>query len=107
MTTQEKVIGMKNEIVQSAIKYGLNLTIYEGNIAFVDQREGKIVAVWKPQYTCVCCGETIPEGRQVCRICEHDFATYTDRIGAKIMRFKKFVPKDGVQLTIDDVEEKI
>ena len=35
MTTQEKVIEMKKEIEQVAIKYGLNLTIYDGKIGFV------------------------------------------------------------------------
>lgn len=78
MTTIERVIEMKKEIVRSAIKYGLNLTIYEGNIAFVDQLHGRIVGVWKPQYT-------LPSnGNNTC---------------AAI--------RDGTQLTIDDVEETI
>lgn len=113
MTTQEKVIEMKKEIVRAAMKYGLNLTVYEGNIAFVDQLRGKIVAVWKPQYTlpsrdnntCVCCGATLPEGKYVCPKCENDLVAYPDRIGAKTKMFKKFVARDGTQLTIDDVEE--
>lgn len=27
--------------------------------------------------TCVCCGNIIPEGRQVCLICEGKYAKYT------------------------------
>jgi hypothetical protein len=50
MTTQEKVIEMKKEIEQVAIKYGLNLTIYDGKIGFVDQERRKIIALWNPNY---------------------------------------------------------
>lgn len=51
MTTQEKVIKMKKAIEKVAIKYGLNLTIYDGKIGFVDQEQKKIVALWTPEYT--------------------------------------------------------
>ena len=50
MTTQEKVIEMKKTIEQAAIWYGLNLTVYDGKIGFVDQKQKKIVALWKPEY---------------------------------------------------------
>lgn len=50
MTTQEKVIEMKKEIVDSAKKYGLNLTIYDCKIGFVDQEQKKIVALWTPDF---------------------------------------------------------
>ena len=50
MTTREKVIEMKKEIEQAAIRYGLNLTVYDGKIGFVDQKEKKIVALWTPEY---------------------------------------------------------
>jgi hypothetical protein len=48
MTTKEKVIEMKKEIEQLAIEYGLNLTIYDGKIGFVDGE--KIVALWTPEF---------------------------------------------------------
>ena len=50
MTTREKVIEMKKEIESIAIEYGLNLTVYDGKIGFVDQKQGKIVALWEPEY---------------------------------------------------------
>ena len=50
MNTQEKVIEMKEEIESIAVKYGLNLTIYEGKIGFVDQEQKKIVALWTPEF---------------------------------------------------------
>lgn len=48
MTTKERVIEMKKEIEQLAIEYGLNLTIYDGKIGFVDGE--KIVALWTPEF---------------------------------------------------------
>lgn len=50
MTTKEKVIKFKEIIVNGAIECGLNLTVYEGKIAFVDQKKKKIVALWTPEY---------------------------------------------------------
>ncbi len=50
MTTREKVIEMKNEIESIAIEYGLNLTVYDGKIGFVDQEQKKIVALWTPEF---------------------------------------------------------
>ncbi len=50
MTTQEKVIKIKKNIVNACVKYGLNLTVYDGKIGFVDQKAKKIVALWTPQY---------------------------------------------------------
>ena len=50
MTTQERVIAMKQEIEQVAIKYGLNLTVCEGKIGFVDQELRKTVALWSPKF---------------------------------------------------------
>lgn len=38
-------------IEKGCILAGLNLTVYEGKIGFVDQKEKKIVAVWNPEYT--------------------------------------------------------
>lgn len=51
MTTEEKVIGMKKAIESIAIIYGLNLTVYDGKIGFVDQKAKKIVALWTPEYS--------------------------------------------------------
>jgi len=50
MTTREKVINMKRDIEQIAREYGLNLTVYDGKIGFVDQEQKKIVALWTPEY---------------------------------------------------------
>lgn len=50
METKERVIKLKESIEREAIKYGLNLTIHEGKIGFVDQKEKKIVAVWNPEF---------------------------------------------------------
>ena len=46
MTKEERVGGMITRIQEAAIEFGLNITIYEGKIGFVDQKEGKIVALW-------------------------------------------------------------
>ena len=47
--------------------------------------------------TCVCCGEIIPEGRQVCPRCEYNLAN---------CEVKKFdADDDFIQLTIDDMED--
>ena len=50
MTTQEKVIKLKKAIEKAAIKDGLNLTVYDGKIGFVDQEQKKIVALWTPEH---------------------------------------------------------
>ena len=50
METKEKVIELKKSIERAAIKYGLNLAVYDGKIAFVDPKEKKIVAFWTPLY---------------------------------------------------------
>lgn len=50
MTTREKVIKMKKKIEKIAIKYGLNLTVYDGKIGFVDQEQRRIVALWTPEF---------------------------------------------------------
>lgn len=50
MTIKEKVIKMKEDIKWIAVKYGLNLTVYDGKIGFVDQKAKKIVALWTPEF---------------------------------------------------------
>ena len=50
METKEKVIKFKEIIERGAIECGLNLTVYDGKIAFVDQKAKKIVALWTPEY---------------------------------------------------------
>lgn len=47
---QERAVKLKEEIESACIQKGINLTIYDGGIGFVDQKENKIVMVWKPQY---------------------------------------------------------
>lgn len=51
MSVQDRVIKMKEMIQQAAIECGLNLTVYDGRIGFVDQDQKKIVALWTPEFT--------------------------------------------------------
>ena len=54
--------------------------------------------------TCICCGEIIPEGKQICPRCEYTLKNYKPN-GVKTKTIKKFVADDKfIQLTIDDVE---
>ena len=64
MTTEEKVIAMKEAIVSIARVYGLNLTVYDGEIAFVDQEQRKIVALWSPTFTMLNKSEDTPDGKR-------------------------------------------
>lgn len=47
---QKKAVEVQKEIEETCIRHGLNLTIFENGIGFVDPKENKIVMVWKPQY---------------------------------------------------------
>lgn len=47
---QKKALQLKEDIEKACIKRGLNLTIYDGKIGFVNQEEGKIVMLWNPEY---------------------------------------------------------
>ncbi len=47
---QERAAALKSDIEKSCIRYGLNITVYEGKIGFVDQKGRKIVALWSPEY---------------------------------------------------------
>lgn len=49
--TQKKALMLKEDIEQACIRRGLNLTIHDGKIGFVDQQEKKIVMLWDPIYT--------------------------------------------------------
>jgi predicted nucleic acid-binding Zn ribbon protein len=58
-----------------------------------------------PNNTCICCGEIIPEGRQVCPSCGKQLKNYKLK-GVKTKTIGKYVAPDmGVQLTIDDIGE--
>lgn len=46
MTKEERVKGMIDRIQAAAIEFGLNIAIVEDRIGFVDQKEGKIIALW-------------------------------------------------------------
>ena len=46
MTKEERVNGMIDRIQAAAIEFGLNIAIVEDRIGFVDQKEGKIIALW-------------------------------------------------------------
>lgn len=50
MSPREKAVEMMHEIQQLGIKYGLNITVYRGEIGFVDQEHKKIVALWRPEF---------------------------------------------------------
>ena len=50
MNSRERAMALKNKIEAACIEYGLNMTIYDGKIGFVDQDARKIVAVWTPDY---------------------------------------------------------
>lgn len=50
-TVEERVLRLKKLIEMSAVACGLNLTVYDGKIGFVDQEQQKIVALWGPEYT--------------------------------------------------------
>lgn len=47
---QKKAVEVQKEIEEACIRHGLNLTIFENGIEFVDPKENKIVMVWRPQY---------------------------------------------------------
>lgn len=47
---QERAVKVKEEIERVCVKYGINLTIYDDGIGFVDHKENKIVMVWRPSY---------------------------------------------------------
>ena len=46
MTKEERVNGMIDRIQAAALEFGLNIAIVEDRIGFVDQKEGKIIALW-------------------------------------------------------------
>ena len=50
-TVEERCVRLKKLIEMSAVACGLNLTVYDGKIGFVDQEQQKIVALWGPEYT--------------------------------------------------------
>ena len=47
---QKRAVKVKEEIERVCIKQGINLTIYDDGIGFVDPKENKIVMVWRPSY---------------------------------------------------------
>lgn len=47
----ERVKYLMSVIEKGCMLSGLNITVYEGKIGFVDQSQSKIVALWEPQYT--------------------------------------------------------
>lgn len=51
MTVNERVLMCVRKIEKACLQCELNLTVYDGKIAFVDQEQWKIVAVWNPKYT--------------------------------------------------------
>lgn len=47
---QKSALNLKEDIERACIKRGINLTIHDGKIGFVDQEEMKIVMLWNPEY---------------------------------------------------------
>ena len=47
---QKTALKLKEDIEKACIKRGLNLTIYDGGIGFVDPEERKIIMAWNPKY---------------------------------------------------------
>ena len=47
---QKKAVELQKEIETACVRYGLNLTIYDGKIGFVDQTNRKIVMLWEAKY---------------------------------------------------------
>lgn len=47
---QKKAVEVQKEIEEACIRHGLNLTIFENGIGFVDPKDNKIAMVWRPQY---------------------------------------------------------
>lgn len=48
---QKRALALKEDIEKACMKHNLNLTIYDGKIGFVDQKEKKIVMVWSAEYS--------------------------------------------------------
>lgn len=42
---------LRDHIEIACIVCGLNLAVHDGKIAFVDQKNRKIVGLWEPKYT--------------------------------------------------------
>ena len=55
---QKKAINLQKEIERACVRSGLNLTIYNGGIGFVDPTEKKVVMTWKPYYKATEKGKT-------------------------------------------------
>ena len=47
---QIRAVALKADIEQACIRHGLNLTVYDGRIGFVDQEARKIVVLWNPEH---------------------------------------------------------
>ena len=97
------------EIFEEIEKCTIRKVLREGEIIFDTSEQ---FAELKKKYTedpspinmCICCGEIIPEGRQVCPACEKQLKNYKPK-GVKTKTVRKYVAPDlGVQLTIDDME---
>ena len=48
---QKKALKLKEDIERACIENGLNLTIYDEKIGFVDHKEGKRIILWEPVYS--------------------------------------------------------
>ncbi len=48
---QKRALELKEDIERLCIRKGLNLTIYDGKIGFVDQSRKKIIMLWEPKHT--------------------------------------------------------
>lgn len=48
---QKRALMLKEDIEKACIRNGLNLTIYDGKIGFVDHKAGKIIMLWNPVFS--------------------------------------------------------
>lgn len=51
LSVEDRVLMCKTMIENACISCGLNLTIRDGKIGFVDQEAKQIVAIWTPTHS--------------------------------------------------------
>ena len=96
------LVGGVSSDIWKAIHRGRQFA-YRDIKEIIEQKYGEAPSP-TPNNMCICCGEIIPEGRQVCPACEKQLKNYKPK-GVKTKTVGKYVAPDlGVQLTIDDME---
>lgn len=49
-TPEQRALWLKTVIACAATNASLNITVHDGEIGFVDQKSGKVVSLWTPEY---------------------------------------------------------